>query len=74
VKEYIAQTFGAQYAWQRPLEKGNNRLSSCGIWPQYAKGPNAAPKTAIIPLPSFKALANLIWNIDFDPRQYALSR
>jgi hypothetical protein len=74
VKEYIAQMLGAQYAWHRPLEKGKSRLRSWGIWPQYANGPNAAPNTAMIPLPSFKALANLIWKIDFDPRQYARSR
>jgi hypothetical protein len=60
VKEYIAQTFGAQYAWQRPREKGKSLESSCGIWPQKANGPKAAPNTAIIPVPSFKALANLI--------------
>lgn len=31
VNEYIAQTFGAQYAWQRPLEKGKSLSRTCGI-------------------------------------------
>lgn len=26
VNEYIAQMFGAQYAWQSPREKGKSRL------------------------------------------------
>ena len=34
VKEYIAQMLGAQYAWQRPLEKGKSLPRSCCIWPQ----------------------------------------
>jgi hypothetical protein len=29
---------------------------------------------AIIPVPSFNALAKLTWKIDFEPRQYALRR
>ncbi len=28
VNEYMAQTFGAQYAWHKPLENGNNRSFS----------------------------------------------
>lgn len=27
-KEYKAQTLGAQYAWHKPLLKGNRRLNS----------------------------------------------
>ncbi len=56
--EYMAHTFGAQYAWQRPREKGNSRLRICGICPLSAKGPNAVPKMAVIPAPSFRQLRN----------------
>lgn len=70
----MAQIFGAQYAWHNPREKGNSLLKSCGICPQYAKGPNAIAKTAITPVPSFRAFPNRIWKMDRGPRQYARSR
>lgn len=52
MKEYMAQTLGAQYAWQRPRAKGKRRLRTWGIWFLAAKGPKAAAKIAPIPPPS----------------------
>lgn len=68
-KEYSAQTFGAQYAWQRPLEKGNSLLASWGICPSATNGPNAAAAMAAIPPPSFTQFRNRIRNTLLGDRQ-----
>lgn len=73
-KEYNAQTFGAQYAWQSPLENGNNRLSNCGTCPNATNGPNAAAKIAAIPPPSFKQFKIRGRNTLSGDRQYARRR
>lgn len=73
-KEYSAQTLGAQYAWQSPLEKGKSRLSSCGTCPSATNGPNAAAKMAAIPPPSFRQFRTRGRNTLLGDRQYARSR
>lgn len=73
-KEYSAQTLGAQYAWQSPLEKGNSRPSNCGTCSSATNGPNAAAKIAAIPPPSFRQFRIRGRNTLPGDRQYARSR
>lgn len=69
VNEYIAQTFGAQYAWHRPLENGNSLSFNWSNWFQNANGPNAMPNTPSTPTPSLKAFKNLGRSNDFGSKQ-----
>lgn len=69
VNEYMAQMFGAQYAWHNPLAKGKSRPMIWGIWPLSANGPNASPKMAAMPLPSFTQFRNSMRKMDRGDRQ-----
>lgn len=62
-----AQKFGAQYAWFKPLVKGNNRLRTWGICPIRAKGAKDRTKTAMIEFASDRKF--LTWTRPIESKQ-----
>ncbi len=52
--EYKAQKFGAQYAWQSPLLKGNKRERTCPNCPIIIKGPNESKNITVTEDPRIK--------------------
>ena len=52
--EYKAQKFGAQYAWQSPLLKGNKREIICPNCPIIINGPNESKNITMTEAPRIK--------------------
>jgi hypothetical protein len=54
IAEYKAQKFGAQYAWQSPLLKGNKRERTWPNCPIIIKGPNESKNIIMTETPRTK--------------------